>query len=225
MIINKFFGKLIREHYWKSGKVIIPINHRKHFEEYKQAVKTLHAEKGMSQTKSDSFLIFSLVKKTAKLNGLIAEMGVYKGKNAQLICKAKGERKLFLFDTWEGLPASSEYEHESHISKGFLKADLSKLKERLKDYPNVEYRKGVIENTLKEFEGKAFAFVYLDLDLYDSTKFALNFLYPRMCKGGIIMTDDYPDLKGVKMAFDEFFKDKPEIIYDANETQGFIQKC
>ena len=46
-----------------------------------------------------------------------------------------------------------------------------------------------------------------------------------MIKGGILVTHDYNDLKDIKETFDEFFKNKPEIIHETNETQAFIQKC
>ncbi len=217
-MIRKILGNQIRKYYWKKDILLISQKQKKHFENYKIANTDY-------QPTSEPFLTFSLVKKTAKLTGLIAELGVYRGTNAELICKAKGKRRLLLFDTWEGLPANTKYISYPPLHKGDIKADLSEVKKRLKDYPNVEYRKGLIQDTLKEFMHETFAFIYLDLDLYSSTMFALEFLYPRMCKGGIILTHDYNSLKDVQIAFGEFFKNKPEIIHDVNETQAFIQKC
>lgn len=202
------------------------LNQKKHINEYKSMINILNPRKETIPERAMSyepFLTYSLVKKTAKLEGIIAELGVWKGKNAQIICEAKKQqRKLVLFDTWEGLPEDTKY--ESILKKGNLKADLSKVKKRLERYSNIEYRKGLIQDTLKEYENSKFAFAYLDLDLYSSTKYALEFLYPRMVQGGIIITHDYNGLKDVEEAFDEFFKDKKEIVHDITETQGYIQK-
>ena len=40
------------------------------------------------------------VKATRKLSGDIAEVGVYRGGSAMIICEAKGNKKLHLFDTF-----------------------------------------------------------------------------------------------------------------------------
>ncbi len=220
-MVRRFLGNLIKKHYWKKEIILMPLSQKKHFEEYKTTISRLYpklAPKGF-----DLFLLFSLVKKTAKLKGTIAELGVFEGKSARIICEAKEQqRKLILFDTWEGLPEDGKYEWV--LKKGELNASLSKVKERLKGYSNVEYKKGLIQDTLKKYKNNKFAFVYLDLDLYNSTKYALEFLYPRMVKGGIILTHDYDNFKDVQIAFDEFFRDKTEIIYDVSETQAHIQK-
>ena len=51
--------------------------------------------------------------------------------------------------------------------------------------------------------------MHLDVDLYDSTLAGLDFFYPRMVPGGIIISHDFPTLSGVSLAFEEFFADKP----------------
>ena len=48
----------------------------------------------------------------------------------------------------------------------------------------------------------------LDTDYYESTKFALEKLYDKVSKNGIIYIDDYGNWKGAKQAVDEFFKRK-----------------
>ena len=66
--------------------------------------------------------------------------------------------------------------------------------------------------------------VHLDVDLYKSTLDCLKFFYPRVNKGGIIISHDYPSVNGVKKAFDEFFKDKPEPIIRVSYNQCLIVK-
>ena len=45
-----------------------------------------------------------------------------------------------------------------------------------------------------------------------------------MQKGGIILSHDYSHLEGVRKAFDEFFKNKPEKILELPMTQCMVIK-
>ena len=70
-----------------------------------------------------------------------------------------------------------------------------------------------------------FSFVHMDVDLYESTKSCLDFFYPRMSRGGVIISHDYLGSIGVKTAFDEYFKDKPEPVLEVTDSQCLIVKC
>ena len=78
--------------------------------------------------------------------------------------------------------------------------------------------------TLKR--GGAVEFVHLDLDIYQSTLDALGFFYPRLTKGGILISHDYRRLSapGVKKAFQEFFANKVEPVVLLWDTQCLIVK-
>ena len=67
---------------------------------------------------------------------------------------------------------------------------------------------------LAPVQGMGLEPLHLDVDIYDSTLNSLKFFYPRMSRGGCIISHDYPSSEGVKKAFDEFFEDKPEIIIE-----------
>ena len=62
------------------------------------------------------------------------------------------------------------------------------------------------------------------MDLYKPTLESIEFFYPRMKKGGIIISHDYSVALGVRRAFDEFFKDKPEPIIQMAGSQCLIVK-
>ena len=152
-------------------------------------------------------------KKPKKIKGDIAEVGVYKGGSAKLICEAKGDKPLHLFDTFEGLPKVSKFD-DRKLLKGMFNAPLEDVKRIiLKKYRNVFFYKGLFPETAQLVKNKLFSFVHLDVDLYKSTKSCLEFFYPRINKGGIIISHDF-GLRGVRKAFDEFFKDKPELIIE-----------
>lgn len=151
-----------------------------------------------------SFMIYQYARYAAKhLKGDVAQLGVYKGGSAKMIaeCFKETEARIYLLDTFEGLPGDAEGEPELFADVVF--ADVQAL---LSPYKNVEFRKGFFPDTAKGLEEKRFSFVYLDGDMYQSTKDGLDFFYPRLVPGGIIVCDDYesPKWSGVKRAVDEF---------------------
>ncbi len=180
------------------------------------ALRTMKVN-GIGINNSETYNVYQAIKQTNKIDGDIAEVGVYKGGSAELICIAKGRRKLYLFDTFEGLPEFSKYDKtvgDPEFKPGGYCSDYRFVKERLKKYPTVYIYKGLFPKTAEPIAFKKFCFVHLDVDLYMSTKEALKFFYPRMQKGGIIISHNYSNYDGVMKAFDDFFKDKPEPIIE-----------
>ena len=148
----------------------------------------------------------SLIKEMlgGELRGELAEAGVYEGGTAEIIRKAIPNTPLHLFDTFTGLPntivkgldADSYYE-------GHMQVDLEKVKFYFRQYENVFIYPGFIPDTLEAVKDRGFAFVHIDLDIYQSTRDALMFFYPRMEIGGSILIHDYPAHVGVTKAVDE----------------------
>ena len=170
----------------------------------------------------EAFQIYMAVKNTSKIEGDIAEVGVYAGGSANLICKAKGDKMLHLFDTFEGLPKVEEIDKK--FSKGEFSASLEEVKSNLRNCKNVYFYKGLFPNTVIPVQDKKFSFVHLDVDIYKSTLDCLDFFYPRMVKAGIIISHDYFLGGGVRKAFEEFFENKPEPIIPISQSQCLVVK-
>jgi hypothetical protein len=168
------------------------------------------------------YVIHSLAAAQRNLAGDYAEVGVYKGATAKLICEAKQEKALHLFDTFEGLPQESTFDRR--FTRNMFPASLQSVRDRLSIYNNVHYYKGLFPETARPVEAREFGFVHLDVDLYQSTKDALEFFYPRLVAGGILLTHDYPSADGVCKAVSEFLRDKPETIIGLPLSQGMIIK-
>jgi hypothetical protein len=155
--------------------------------------------------------------------GAFAEVGVFRGASAKLICEAKGKTPLYLFDTFEGLPDQIGAT-DGRFKKGLFIASEEKVRNRLSNYPVVKIYPGLFPNTADVIKGIKFSFVHLDVDLYSSTKSALEFFYPRMLPGGRILSHDYGQCQGVWEAFDEFIINKPEKLQPMEATQVLIIK-
>ncbi len=132
------------------------------------------------------------------MDGSIAELGAGKGDVSWQLNVLFPERKLFLFDTFEGFDKRDiDKEQVLELSKaeaGQQKHDdEDALLARLPDKDNVVIKKGRFPETALDLENEKFAFVYMDAKLYSPTKSGLEFFFPRMSQGGIIMLSGYND--------------------------------
>jgi hypothetical protein len=170
------------------------------------------------------------------VNTDIAECGCWKGLSAyQLAYLLKIENfknKFYLFDSFEGL---SEFKDEdlkdNKVSspekrKKEFACSLSIVKDNLREYSFIEYKKGWIPEKFKDVEETSFSFVHIDVDLYQPIKDSLEFFYPKIIKGGVIVLDDYGYLTfpGAKQAVDEFVKGKSDFFMSLPSGAAFIVK-
>ena len=112
---------------------------------------------------------------------------------------------------------STSFNYVENLIKGF------KLSDKIKIF------QGYFEETLSNVQEKKFSFVHLDCDLYSPYKACLEFFYPRISRGGIILIDEYndPSWPGCNKAVDEFIQTnsiKLSKIEDNNYVKYFIEK-
>lgn len=207
----------------KNGILIFVYNSPERLEIINLICK-IRTEVEMALGINEAYQIFMAVKSAAKIKGDIAEVGVYQGASAKIICEAKGEKTLHLFDTFEGLPEVTETDRTVNFKKGDFHYPFERVKAYLSAYSNVHIYKGLFPKTADGIKNERFSFVNLDVDIYESTLNSLIFFYPRMNQGGILISHDYSSLPGVKKAFDEFFKDKPEPIIELSGSQCLVIK-
>ncbi len=189
-----------------------------------EKIRNIKNENEMVLEYNEAYQLFMAVKRTKKIKGDIAEVGVYKGGSAKLICEAMEYKTLHLFDTFQGLPDLSNQDDSNQFQKGFFSASLDEVKKYLKNYKNVCFYQGLFPSTAEPIKNTKFSFVHLDVDLYQSTLESVKFFYPRMSKGGIIISHDYINIPGVRKAVDEFFEDKPEPVIEMSGSQCLIVK-
>lgn len=172
----------------------------------------------------EAFLIYELVKKTEKIPGELVEVGVYQGASARIM-RAASNKPLHLFDTFDGLPELSAEDSVAQFQKGNFSALYEQVVSYLSDCENITMYPGIFPATAASISDKQFSFVHCDVDVYKSMRDCLEFFYPRLSRGGVMICHDYPAAVGVKKAIDEFFADKPEIILEPFATsQALIVK-
>jgi hypothetical protein len=186
-------------------------------------IETVRKERALLIRIDEAYYLVNAVRSAGKIPGALAEVGVYQGASAKLICETRPpDREVHLFDTFAGLPKPGS--HDNGFTEGEYNCSLESVREYLSGYRNVRFYKGLFPSTAGPLENRAFSFVNLDVDLYDSTRGAIEFFYPRMSPGGIILSHDYCSQTGVRRAFDEFFADKPEPIVELIGSQCLVVK-
>jgi O-methyltransferase len=148
-----------------------------------------------------------------EVGGAVAEVGVYQGNNAALLNQYFPDRKLFLFDTFEGFDvrdSSIDKDHGwSNLPQDFSSTSLGLVLTKLPHPDNAVIRKGWFPESAGQDEDETFCFVSIDVDLYQPTMAALQWFYPRVNEGGHLLVHDYnnDDYKGVKHAVRKFCTD------------------
>ena len=173
------------------------------------------------------------------LEGSIVECGVWRGGMIAAISEIMGsERDYFLFDSFEGLPPAQPIDGVNALSwqknvtdpKFYdnCKADINFAKNAMKISKAKRYRieKGWFTETLPNFGTDKIAILRLDADWYDSTLECLNYLYPKVVKGGCIIIDDYYTWDGCSKALHDYLsKHKlPDRIFQKNNRVCFLIK-
>lgn len=128
------------------------------------------------------------------IQGAVAEAGVYQGNFAAYINRFFKDRKLYLFDTFEGLAAedvqSDKASGYTNVNPGRYNGTSVDLVLGQMPFPDrVEIKKGYFPDTTEGINDQ-FCFVSLDMDLYQPIKAGLAYFYPRLSQGGYIFVHD-----------------------------------
>ncbi|MCL2839581.1 MAG: class I SAM-dependent methyltransferase [Defluviitaleaceae bacterium] len=180
------------------------------------------------------------------IEGDFVECGVWRGGNALIaaaVFKAYGaNKKVWLFDTFEGFDDINPTEHDTLTSTG-KQIDAVDMDTALEKYYDTSNCGNAIEDVqenfraynllsenvifvkgdvLKTLEGdnipEKISILRLDTDLYESTKKEVEILYPKVEMGGVLIVDDYGYHDGARIAVEEYFSDrtKPMLQYIDN---------
>jgi Macrocin-O-methyltransferase (TylF) len=160
------------------------------------------------------------------LKGDVAELGVYRGNTAIFLAKVARAlgRTAYLFDTFEGFSADDLTGLDANKQMEFSDTSID-LVRSIVGSENIRFVNGFFPETLNQMPDTAsFCLVHIDCDLYTPFKAALNYFYPRLVPGGVMIMHDYSSLywDGVERAVDEFFDDKPETVIPIPDKSGTV---
>lgn len=166
------------------------------------------------------------------IGGAVVECGVWRGGSisylARTFARLGEQRHIWAFDSFEGLPRPTGEDGETVIAHDaslrgasnangalvggpwcrapeYRCAELLAASGQQPEY--VHIRKGWFQDTLHTAveEIGPIAILRLDGDLYESTKVALENLFPLLIQGGWLIVDDYGWFPGCRAAMSEFF--------------------
>ena len=162
--------------------------------------------------------------------GDIVECGVWRGGSAMLaaltlIKNDQTYRKIYLYDTYEGMSKPTDKDIDIHgvpyrllweKEKELLTVSLNEVKKNMLStgYPeeNIIFIKGMVEDTIPLTIPNQVALLRLDTDLYESTYHELIHLYPKVIPQGVLIIDDYGHFQGAQEATDKYFSEKSRKI-------------
>lgn len=175
------------------------------------------------------------------VNGAIVECGVAKGGCAAAMALASincsGKRKLWLFDSYEGLPDPTDEDFNDGkagnmigpLSKGMLVGTIEEVKRLMFDEcmlptEDVKIVKGWFQDTLpiSKYDIGSIAVLRLDGDWYESTWCGLENLYDQVSPNGFIIIDDYATCYGAKRAVNEFLDGRGKKVNFVPDGRGGV---
>ena len=175
------------------------------------------------------------------LTGDIAECGCFRGMSSFLLCTyirrsdpAFDGTGYHIFDSFQGLGQPSmddeipvDHTDAKRLSKmsrqGAFAASLDTVKHSLTRFPGIEYHPGWIPLTFQGLAEKTYRFVHVDVDHYDPTWACLEYFYPRLVSGGVLVSDDY-SWPGARKAIDEFCSEQALEFTVTEYQQAVLRK-
>lgn len=136
--------------------------------------------------------LWTLVGQLADIDGDIIEIGVWRGGTGCLMARATS-KKVVLCDTFAGVVKAGE---SDNFYKGSEHADTSaQIVETLSaklGLTNIEILQGVFpDETGKAVADRKFSLCHIDVDVYESARDILDWIWPRLSIGGAVVFDDY----------------------------------
>jgi O-methyltransferase len=172
-----------------------------------RSINAVKSERELLLTHVEAEQLINAVEATVRIPGDLAEVGVFRGASARLLRQyAPRQKTLHLCDTFEGLPAPDP-KHDAGFRRGEFASAPAEVQQYL-GHDGIVYHVGRFPQSAdEEMRVTRFAFVHLDVDLYESTLECLRFFYPRMSPGGILISHDFgaDRAPGVLQAFQDYF--------------------
>jgi hypothetical protein len=149
-----------------------------------------------------------------KIIGSMAELGVYRGNSAAILAYYARiyHKSILLFDTFEGFDERDLIGVDESKANEFADTSLDHVRDLVGD-ADVRFVQGRFPQSIPpDLYASQFCLAHIDCDLYEPAKAGLEFFYPRLSPGGLLIVHDYanPHWDGIKRAVDEYCRVIPE---------------
>ena len=148
------------------------------------------------------------------IEGAVAELGAYRGFTASVMNYFFPDRKLYLFDTFEGfdkrdLEGDEQLGYNTDNYHDFSDTSTDVTMSKMINKNNIIIREGWFPESAIDLEDETFCFVSIDADLYNPIYEGLHWFYPRLANGGYIVVDDFnwDDYRGARRAVHDFTRE------------------
>jgi O-methyltransferase len=164
------------------------------------------------------WLLTQVARQCGGIDGDFAEFGVYRAGCAFMIFSTGAfadSKRFHLYDTFAGIPAEEldDSEVEAGLAGAHADTSVEYVRQRLEPWlDRVVLVPGDVTLTLAEGGPERLAFVHMDLNAAEPTRVALEFAYPRLAPGAMVLFDDYgwSGLEAQRAVIDAFLRDRPE---------------
>jgi hypothetical protein len=141
---------------------------------------------------------FEMINKTKNIKGDIIEFGVWNGNNLLAIKKIIDyfnlKKKVFGYDHFKGMPLHTEDRNRNSFVGNIKVAKYFINFFRLKKIQLINDNFFNLKKHLEKFN--KFSIIYIDCDIYETTKIILDYCSPKLSKGGLIVFDEGNQKKG-----------------------------
>ncbi len=165
-----------------------------------------------------------------KIPGDMVELGVYRGNSAAVLAYYARlyHKNLILFDTFEGFDQRDLVGIDSLPHHKFADTSLDQVR-GLVGGEGVSFVRGRFPESIPpDLYTSRFCLAHIDCDLYEPAKAGLEFFYPRLSPGGLLIVHDYanPYWEGIKIAVDEYCSRVPEkpLVFGDRAGTAMIRK-
>ena len=150
------------------------------------------------------------------MDGDVVEFGCYVGESSKYLMKTlletNSSKKLYVYDSFEGLPPLSKWEENTGWREGTLKSAKEVLVSNFQqnNLPTPIIHKDWFKDIPEDKIPEKISFAFLDGDFYNSIYDSLTKIYDNVVEGGYIFFHDYErhDLPGVKQAIKDFLEEQ-----------------
>lgn len=200
---------------WVDDPVFVSIN------------KSLNDKTGMTNDINDPFfgrlyVLRQIAIQQQKLHANFAECGVYAGMSMYFVHDLCDKRFIGV-DSFQGVSEPGEFDTD-YFKTVKLDLPIERANFILEGCRSPELYAGWIPEVFNQIDNLQYSYVHIDVDLYQPTKNSIEYFWPKIVPGGVIICDDYGSYKtiGARKAMDDFFG--KENILELPTGQGIIWK-